>query len=331
MIVSTSVSLLRSWLVVLAVLLAWAPSSQAGDWPDKPVRIIVPAPPGGISDGVARLVGGQLQASLGQPVIIENKPGGSAVVAERALMAAPADGYTLMIGPSSVLTDFPLTVETPFDPLQTFTYIADVASMVHVLVANAELPAKSVQEVLALAHQDRDAVSVANLSVGTRSDMLGQMLRDKSGDNILTVPYKGSAPALVDVMGGQVQLTFEVVSNVAALVKSGKLRALGVASPVRSALLPEVPSLAEVGYAEFALPEASVGVFVLSSMPSAMRDRIRREMERVMATAAFREMLAAAGYEAPAATSFNALQQKMTDTIAQNRQILQRIRLADAN
>ncbi|WP_258231423.1 Bug family tripartite tricarboxylate transporter substrate binding protein [Achromobacter pulmonis] len=323
---SKIVPLFRAWLTALAALGAGMSASHAGPWPDQPIRVIVPAPPGGISDGVARLVGGQLQARLGQPVIVENKPGGSAVVAERALMAAPADGYTLMIGPSSLLTDFPLTVKTPFDPIKTFTYVTDVASMVHVLVANASLPAKSVQEVLDLARKDPEAVSIANLSVGTRSDMLGEMLREKSGGNILTVPYKGSTPALLDVMGGQVQLTFEVVGNVASQVRSGKLRPLGLAAANRSTLLPDVPSLAELGYPEFALPEASVGVFVLSSMPEAMRNRIRGEVESIKQSAEFGKMLASAGYEAPQPGTYEALQRKMADTIEQNRKLLRRLR-----
>jgi tripartite-type tricarboxylate transporter receptor subunit TctC len=109
-------------------------------WPVKPIRLVVPAPPGGITDGVARLVADHLQTNLGQPVVVDNKPGGSAVIAERAVMNAPADWHTLMIAPSSIWTDFPLTVKTPFDVHKTFTYVSDVASMVHMLVANNSFP-----------------------------------------------------------------------------------------------------------------------------------------------------------------------------------------------
>jgi len=317
----------RSWMAAGLLGLAALAPALAQDWPAKPIRVIVPAPPGGISDGVARLLGEQLRAHLGQPVIVDNKPGGSAVVAERALMAAPADGYTLMVGPSSILSDFPLIVKTPFDPLKTFTYVSDVASMVHVMVANLSLPANTVQEVIDHAKRSGNAVGIANLSVGTRSHLLGEMLREKSEGGILTVPYKGSAPAMADLIGGQVQLTFEVVSNVAPLVRSGKIKALGVVSADRSTLMPNVPSLGEVGYPEFVMPDASVGVFVLSSTPEAMRERIRTEVERVKQSPRFREMLAAQGLEAPRPGSYDELQQKLASTMERNRVILKRLKL----
>ncbi|WP_159914625.1 tripartite tricarboxylate transporter substrate binding protein [Pantoea sp. 18069] len=301
--------------------------ASAQEWPTKPIRIIVPAPPGGISDGVARLIGEQLRVNLGQPVIVDNKPGGSAVIAERALMSAAADGHTLMVGPSSVWTDFPFSVKTPFDPHKTFTYVADVASMVHVLVANTSYPPDTPQEILAHAQRNRNAVSVANLSSGTRSNLLGELLSDKSGRNILIVPYKGSAPAMVDLIGNQVQLTFEVVSNVAPLIKAGKLKGLAVVSATRSQHLPDVPSFAEQGMSDFVMPDASVGVFVLSSMPAARIEQVRREIENVMRAPRFRAMMAAQGYDAPQESTFEALQQKMADTVEQNRKILLRLNL----
>ncbi|WP_093166786.1 tripartite tricarboxylate transporter substrate binding protein [Variovorax sp. YR216] len=310
-------------------LAALAPA-LAQDWPSKPIRIIVPAPPGGISDNVARLVSEELRAHLGQPVIVENKPGGSAVLAERALMSAPADGYTLMVGPSSILTDFPLIVKTPFDPLKTFTYLSDVASMIHVLVANSDLPANSVSEVIDRAKQSRNEIGIANLSIGTRSHLLGEMLRDKSGGSLLIVPYKGSSPAMIDLIGSQVQLTFEVVSNVAPLVKSGKIKALGVVSAERSSLLPNVPSMGEVGYPELVMPDASVGIFVLSSMPAPMRERIRIEAERLKQSPKFREMLATQGLEGTRPGTYDELQAKLARTRDQNRAILDKLGLAGA-
>lgn len=318
--------------VALAVLasaasVAAAAGAASQEWPTRPLRIIVPAPPGGISDGVARLIGEQLRVNLGQPVIVDNKPGGSAVIAERALMSAAADGHTLMVGPSSVWTDFPLSVKTPFDPHKTFTYVADMASMVHVLVANTSYPPARPQEILAHARRHRKSVSVANLSPGTRSNLLGELLSEKSGRDILIVPYKGSAPAMVDLMGNQVQLTFEVVSNVAPLIKAGKLKALAVVSAERSRHLPDVPSFAEQGMNDFVLPDASVGVFVLSSMSAPMTARIRRELENVLRAPGFRATMAAQGYDIPAASSFEELQRKMRDTVEQNRQILRKLDL----
>jgi tripartite-type tricarboxylate transporter receptor subunit TctC len=313
-------------MAVLSSVLA-LPFASAQEWPSKPIRIIVPAPPGAITDGVARLVGEQLRINLGQPVIIDNKPGGSAVIAERALMGAPADGHTLMVAPSSVWTDFPFSVRTPFDPHKTFTYVADVASMVHVLVASNSFAPSKPQDILEHARRNRNTVSVANMSTGTRSNLLGDLLSEKSGRNILVVPYKGSAPVLVDLMGGQVQLTFDVLSNVAPLVKAGKIKGLGIVSATRSPHLPEVPSFAELGMPDLVMPDASVGLFMLSSTPPALGERIRREMEKVMRAPKFRELMAAQGYDQPRESTFAELQKQMTDTVEQNRQILIRLKM----
>ncbi len=318
---------LRTLAAVLVSSVLAVSFASAQEWPTKPLRIIVPAPPGAITDGVARLIGEQLRVNLGQPVIIDNKPGGSAVIAERAMLSAPADGYTLMVAPSSVWTDFPFSVKTPFDPHKTFTYVADVASMVHVLVASNSYAPSKPQEILDHARKNKNTVSVANMSTGTRSNLLGDLLSEKSGKNILVVPYKGSAPVLVDLMGGQVQLTFDVLSNVAPLVKAGKIKGVGIVSATRSPHLPDVPSFAELGMPDLVMPDASVGVMILSSTPPAMSERIRREMEKVMRSPKFREMMAAQGYDQPKESTFEELQKKLADTVEQNRQILVKLKM----
>jgi tripartite-type tricarboxylate transporter receptor subunit TctC len=316
---------------ILAVIslcwLAVVSPASAQQWPDKPIRLIVPAPPGGISDLVARLLAEQLRTNLGQSVVVDNKPGGAAVVAEQAMMAAPADGHTWLVGPSSVLSDIPLSVKKPYDVLKTFTYVAEASGMVHVLVANAAFPPSSVNEVLDYAKRHPRSVSVANHSVGTRSNLLGEMLREKSGTDMLIVPYKGSAPIITDLMGNQVQMTFEVVSNVVSLIKSGKLKALAVASSARSQHLPNVPSFGELGLPDFVLPHASVGVTVLSSTPRPLIDRIRSEVDKVVRTAKFREALIAQGLEFPQEASVDQLRQIVAATSAHNQAIIRKLNL----
>ena len=314
-------------IIALCWFAAVGSPALAQPWPDKPIRLIVPAPPGGISDMVARLLAEQLRTNLGQTVLVDNKPGGSAVVAERAVMAAPADGYTWMVGPSSVLSDIPLTVKTPYDVLKTFTYVAEASSMIHVLVANATFPPNNVNEVLDHVKRHPRSVSVANLSAGTRSNLLGEMLRAKSGNDMLVVPYKGSAPAMVDLMGNQVQLTFEVVSNVVPLIKSGKLKALAVASSTRSQYLPNVPCFGELGLPDFVLPHASVGVFVLSSTPKPIVDRIQSEMAKAVHAPKFREALTAQGLDFPQDASLDQLRQTLADTSAHNQAIIKKLQL----
>jgi tripartite-type tricarboxylate transporter receptor subunit TctC len=324
---SHSFKSLRLFAIVALSWLAAAAPAVAQQWPDKPIRLIVPAPPGGVSDMVARLLAEQLRTNLGQTVLVDNKPGGSAVIAERAVMAAPADGYTWMVGPSSVMSDIPLTVKTPYDVLKTFTYVAEASSIIHVLVANASFAPNSVNEVLDYARRNPRSVSIANSSVGNRSDLLGEMLREKSGGNVLVVPYKGSAPALVDLIGNQVQLTFDVVSNVAPLIKSGKLKALAVGAPTRSLYLPNVPTFSELGLPDFVLPHASVGVFVLSSTPGPLLDRIQGEMAKAVHSARFREALTAQGLDYPQDASLDQLRQTLAGTLAHNQAIIKKLHL----
>lgn len=318
---------LRLFAIIALSWLAAVSPALAQQWPDKPIRLIVPAPPGGISDMVARMLAEQLRTNLGQTVLVDNKPGGSAVIAERAVMVAPADGYTLMVGPSSIMSDIPLTVKTPYDVLKTFTYVAEASSMIHVLVANAAFPPNSVKEVLDYAKRNPRSVSVANLSVGTRSNLLGEMLREKSGNDMLVVPYKGSAPAMVDLMGNQVQLTFEVVSNVVSLIKSGKIKGLAVASPTRSQYLPNVPSFSELGLPDFVLPHASVGVFVLSSTPKPLLDRIQSEVAKAVHSPKFREALTAQGLDFPQDASLDQLRQTLAETQVHNQAIIKKLGL----
>lgn len=322
-------NLLRLRLLAIIALswLAAVSPALAQQWPDKPIRLIVPAPPGGISDMVARLLAEQLRMNLGQTVLVDNKPGGSAVVAERATMAAAADGYTWMVGPSSIMSDIPLTVKTPYDVLKTFTYVAEASSMIHVLVANAAFPPNNVNELLDYAKRNPRSVSVANHGAGTRSNLLGEMLREKSGNDMLVVPYKGSAPIMVDLLGNQVQLTYEVVSNVIPHIKSGKLKAFAVVSSKRSQHLPNVPSFGELGWSDFVLPHAGVGVFVLSSTPKAIVDRIQNEMEKVVHTPKFREALAAQGMDLPQDASLDQLRQTLAATMAHNQAIIKKLQL----
>ena len=309
-----------SWLAAVSPVLAQ-------QWPDKPIRLVVAAPPAGISDMVARVLAEQLRTNLGQTVLVDNKPGGAAAVAERAVMAAPADGYTWMVGPSSIMSDIPLTVKKPYDVLKTFTYVAEAGSMVHVLVANANFPPNNVNELLDYAKRNPRSVGVANLSVGTRSHLLGEMLKQRSGTDILIVPYKGSGPAMTDLLGNQVQMTFEVVSNVVPFIKSGKLKGLAVASSTRSQYLPNVPTFGELSLPDFVLPHASVGVFVLSSTPKPIIDRIHSELEKVVRTTKFREALTAQGLDFPQGASIDQLRQILAATSAHNQAIIEKLQL----
>jgi len=314
-------------LAVAGLSLLGALPAHAQKWPEKPIRFIVAAPPGGISDGVARLLGEQLRINLGQPVVVDNKPGGSAGIAERALMSAPLDGYALMVAPSSIITDIPLSVKKTYDPAKTFTYVGAAAGMVHILVASNQFPAKTAPEVLDYANRNPTAVNVASLSTGTRSDFLSQMLKDKSGGNLVVAPYKGSAPAITDLLGNQVQLAFEVVTNVQAHLKSGKLKGIAVVSSTRSPFAPNVPTFAEQGLPEFVMPDASVGVFMMSNTPKPLAERIQQEIAKAINSPAYQEALTARGFDTPKNGSVEQLRQVLNQTKDLNLRIIDRLKL----
>ena len=292
---------LRFLAIIALSLLAAVSPALAQQWPDKPIRLVVAAPPAGISDMVARLLAEQLRLNLGQTVLVDNKPGGAAAIAEQAVMAAPADGYTWMVGPSSIMSDIPLTVKKPYDVLKTFTYVAEASSMIHVLVASASFPPNNVNEVLDYAKRNPRAVGVANLSVGTRSHLLGEMLKQKSGTDMVIVPYKGSGPAMTDLLGNQVQMTFEVVSNVVPFIKSGKLKALAITSKSRVAAMPDVPTLAEAGV-NGAESGSWIGLLAPAGTPQDVIDKLSQGLRQAAATPEVEQQLLAQGAVAKAGT-----------------------------
>lgn len=299
----------------------------AQKWPEKTIRLIVPAPAGGISDAVARLLAEQMRTDLGQTVLVDNKPGGSAIIGERALMSAPADGHTLMVGPSSLITDIPLAVKMPYDPVKTFTYVAEASSMVHVLVKSPAFAPRNVPEMMAYAKANPKAISIASLSPGNRSDFLSEILREKSNNAMTVAPYKGSAPALTDLMGNHVQLTFDVVSTVLPFVKSGKVNALAVASATRSPYLPNVPTFAELGMPDLVMPNAGIGVYMLSSTPKPVADQIQKELQKVISSEKYRQVLAAQGFDYPKNGTIEELRQRLDATTSNNKKIIEKLKL----
>jgi tripartite-type tricarboxylate transporter receptor subunit TctC len=231
-----------------AALLASAPV-QAQTFPTKPIRFIIPFPPGGVTDPVARMVGEKVAHSTGQAVIVDNRPGGAGIIgAEIARHAAP-DGYTLFMGHSGTHTVNPhLYASLPYDPIRDFQPITLMMSTSHVLVVPEASPARSVADLEALARSKPEGLTYASQGVGAGGHLLGEMFAARTRAKLQHVPYKGSAPALLDLLAGRVDLFFDAVITSAPHVKAGKLRALATASPRRARVLPEVPTMAEAGY-----------------------------------------------------------------------------------
>lgn len=237
-------------IVLVAVAAACAAAGalgQTAEYPSHPIRIIVPLAPGGNLDIVARAVADQIAKSLGQPVVVENRPGASSLVGTQLVAKSAPDGYTLLAIANTFAT-VPSIVSNPgYDPLKDFSGVSLTCLVPQVLVVNPALPAQSVKELIALARAEPGRISYASSGNGSTGHMAAELLNRQAGVRMLHVPYKGNSQAIVDVISGQVTMMFDQVSTSAPQIKAGKLRALAVTSLKRSPLLPGVPTVDESG------------------------------------------------------------------------------------
>ncbi len=234
--------------VVVAAALMWAASAFAQDYPNRPIRIIVPTPAGGPVDVMARVLSNALPAVLGQTVIVENKPGAGNTIGSRQAAAADPDGYTLMVSAASGLIMSPMIVKNAGYDASSFAPIALIAETPQVLVINPQLPIKSVAELVAYAKANPGKLNYSTGGVGTLPHLNAELFKSLSGTNILHVPYKGGGPSLTAVVAGEVQMTFDTVSTSLQLIQDGRLRALAIVGPKRAPELPDVPAMPELGF-----------------------------------------------------------------------------------
>ena len=286
---------------LLAALLALV-AGPAAAWTDKPVRFVVPGPPGGTSDLLARLLGEALSKTIGQPIVVENKPGGGGSLAVAALLAAAPDGNTLLVGPQNVITEVPLVLPVAYDALRDLKPVAEIGRGGLVLVAGPGAPQGGVKEVVEHARANPGRLAYASYSPGTASHFAGLVLNRRAGIDLQHVPYRGSPPALNDLMGGQVPLMFDGMPTSLALVRAGRLRALAVASAARSPLLPQVPTFAELGYPEVAFTNW-IGVIASAKVADAQLARIHAALLAALEAPGLRKRLADAGFEASPPTT----------------------------
>jgi tripartite-type tricarboxylate transporter receptor subunit TctC len=284
----------------LAALLA--ASAAFAQYPNKPVRLIVPLVPGGNQDIVARAVAEELAKGLGQQVIVENRPGQSAIIGTQFVKSAPADGYTLL----SVAVTFarvPAVVKAAgYDPAADFAGVSLVCRIPQVLVVNASHAAKNVQDLVAMAKAKPGEVSFGSSGNGSTGHVAAEMFMRMTGTRLLHITYKGNAQALIDVMGGQVAMMFDQVSTSASHVKGGKLRALGVSTKSRSAVLPDVPTLHEQGLTDFEDVTWN-GIVAPKGTPPEILGRLNSEVNRVMKSEEFRRKYLERGIEMVASRS----------------------------
>ena len=282
-------------LVALAAALACAGPAQAQAYPSKPIRLVVGFPPGGGIDFTARLIAQPLSEGLGQPVVVENKPGAAGVLAAAEVARAAPDGYTLIlanIGPFALAPS--MMAKPPYDPVKDFTAIGQIVSTYFVAVVPVGVPAKNVTEFVAWARANDGKVNFASGGNASITHLNGELVNMVAGLKMTHVPYKGSAPALTDLMSGQTHLLIDVGSVLTPQVKAGKLKAIAVTSAERDPQLPDVPTMRESGYAKLETAGWQ-GLLGPAGMPKDVVARLAAELNRVLARPEVQKRFAEAG------------------------------------
>ncbi|VWX62639.1 putative exported protein [Burkholderiales bacterium 8X] len=293
-------TLLRAALLAAAALAAapFAAMAQpaAGDWPSKPIKLIVPYPPGGGTDVIARIVQERFQAQLGQPVLIDNRGGAAGSIGTDLAAKAAPDGYTVLFTLSSHTINPSIYAKLPFDTAKDFEPVAMVASLPQILVANNSFAPNTVAELVAAAKAKPGSISFASVGNGSPGHLAGELLKLRTGTQMTHIPYRGGGPAVTDVMGGQVPLLWVSIPAAAQFVKAGKLKALAVSTKKRSAAFPDVPTMQEAGIADFEV-DSWYAMFVPTKTPKAAIDKLNKVVNTVITEADIKDKLLAQGSE----------------------------------
>jgi len=276
---------MRSFLSLLAgaaiLLLALAaPASAADDYPNRPVRLIIPFPPGGSNDVVGRLVAKQLSEKLGQQVFVDNRVGAGGVLGTQAASVAVPDGYTLLVISIAHAVN-PALYKLEYDPIKSFTPVSILATGPNVLVVNPELNVKSVKDLLALAKEKPGELNYASAGIGSFQHLGGELFKLTAGVNIVHVPYRGGGPAMQDVIAGQVKIMFSSLIQTTPFIKSGQLRPLGTGGSVRSPVLPDVPTIAEAGVPGY-VAENWWGILAPAGTPTPIVEKLHRDIQAAL-------------------------------------------------
>ena len=274
--------------VIAGMLFSLAVGAQ--DYPSRALRMIVPFPPGGVTDIVARAVAAKLAIELGQSVVVENRAGASGAIGADAGARAPADGYTLVMGNISTLAINPVTfAKLPYDAIASFDPVSMVAIQPLIIAVHPALPVKSLGDLVVLAKNQPGKLNYG--TAGSSIYLAVEFFSSATGIKMNHIPYKGSAPALTDLMGGQIQVLFDPFSSIYPHVASGKLRALAVTTDKRSATAPMLPTVAETGYANFDISSWQ-GIVVPAGTPRAVIQRLNRDLVKVLSTPEMKERFA---------------------------------------
>ena len=292
----------RRQLCASALAAAFALPALAQEFPTKPVRVIVPVPPGGVIDNGMRAVSDGLSKALGQQIVIENKPGANGVVGAQQVANSAADGYVLLAcvdGTAAVSLNPAIAPQAPLQTLRDFAPVTKLGDFYLMLVANPKVPAKNLAEFLGVAKKSGESYAFGTSGIGSTPHLAGELLAQRTGVKLMHVPYKGGGQAITDVLGGQIPLVFTTVPSAQQHVKQGKLVALGVAAAQRSTVLPDTPTFIESGLADFDV-SGWVGIFAPAGTPPPVVDRLQKAFAATLSDAKVRERFDALGLQ-PAA------------------------------
>ena len=302
----------RTILFIFAML---AIVAQAETYPSKPIRVVVPYPPGGTPDILIRELAPKLTAALGQQIIVENRPGAGGNIGSEVVAKAAPDGYTLVMGTTATHSiNQALYKKLAYDPVKDFVAVALIATMPNVLVVNNDFPVKNVKELIALAKAKPGTITFGSGGNGTTHHLSGALFEKMTGVDMTHVPYKGAGQALPDLIGGQINIMFDNITSSMAYIKSGKLRVLAVTTPKRSAALPDVPTMQEAGVPGYEM-SGWFGLLAPAKTPPEIVARLNKAINKILQSIEMKELLAKQGAEIVISTpaEFTAFVKERTD------------------
>jgi tripartite-type tricarboxylate transporter receptor subunit TctC len=275
---------------IAAMWLTGFSTEQAlGGYPDRVVRFVVPFAPGGGTDVIGRTLAQEMTADLGERVMIENKPGAGTIIGTQAVAASEPDGYTLLMATFADAVNPSLKAKLPYDPHKDFAPVALVARSFNIVVVNPKSPYHSIADLIAAAKADPDKLSYGTFGAGTSAHLAGELFKSLAGVNLTTIHYKGAAPAITDLIGGQIQVMFTTVASAAPLVASGQLRALAVTSAERSPAFPQLPTVAEAGVPGY-VAESWYGLLAPAKTPAEIIARLNQSAAKAVRSEAFKTL-----------------------------------------
>jgi len=290
---------IRSSILALFFAVLWlaAGSAFAQDYPNKPIRFVAPGVPGGNTDYLARLIGQKLSETWGKPVVIDNRPGATGNIGTNIVAKAAPDGYTILLAWVGTHAVNPhMFHDLPYDPVKDFEAITQLVSYDMLTVVNLSVPAKSLKELVALAKSNPGKLNFGTSGIGSTAHLYGELLKMNYGINLVHVPYKGSAPAITDLLGGRIEVMFDVIRNVQSYIEAGRLRALAIANTKRSPVFPNLPTVIEAGFPDMLL-SGWYGILAPAKTPKAIVNKLNHEIVKILQTPDVRDRLTNAGFE----------------------------------